>query len=244
MFSLETIISLIIILLAAGLLGFFTIIGKKRWRVGFRTMRPMSLLRKALGASVEEGRRIHVSIGSANILNPASAASLAGISAAEQIVQQTMVGDRSPIITSGDATLSIISRDSLKTTYAKSNALNQLRAGQSQLVGVTPWTYAAGAIAPIKDQATSGNILLGHFGPESALMLDAAEQSGSMQIAGSDNLAGQAVMYAFAQETVLGEELFAVSLIFTTGWSTESRFAGSGCVTHNPDNNSAGCCNY
>jgi hypothetical protein len=40
----------------------------------------------------------------------------------------------------------------------------------SRLTGLTPFSYAAGAMPVIHDERVSTNILLGHFGPEVALL--------------------------------------------------------------------------
>ena len=60
-------------------------------------------------------------------------------------------------------------------------------------------------------------ILAGHFGSEVALLTDAAERSQSLTIAGSDNLSAQAVLYAGAQEPLIGEELYAVGAYIRAG---------------------------
>jgi hypothetical protein len=53
------------------------------------------------------------------------------------------------------------------------------------------------------------NLLIGSFGNEVGLIADAGERSGSMTLAGTDNLTGQAVIYATAQEPLVGEDPYA-----------------------------------
>jgi hypothetical protein len=53
------------------------------------------------------------------------------------------------------------------------------------------------------------NLLTGHFRSEVALITDSIEHSNTSMIAGSDNLISQAVMYASAQEALIGEEFYA-----------------------------------
>ena len=50
---------------------------------------------------------------------------------------------------------------------------------------------------------------MGNFGVEAALLTDAAERQSTFMLAGSDNLTAQAVIYASAQEPLIGEEVFA-----------------------------------
>lgn len=51
--------------------------------------------------------------------------------------------------------------------------------------------------------------MIGNFGSEAALINEAAERSGSLTLAGTDTIPGQAVLYATAQEPLIGEEVFA-----------------------------------
>jgi hypothetical protein len=51
--------------------------------------------------------------------------------------------------------------------------------------------------------------MLGSFGPEVALLTEASERGGNMTLAGTDNITGQAVLYATAHEPLIGEELYA-----------------------------------
>jgi hypothetical protein len=74
---------------------------------------------------------------------------------------------------------------------------------------LTPFSYAAGTLPVILDEGTSTHILAGHFGSEAALLTDAAERNQGLILAGSDNLSAQAVLYAGAQEPLVGEELYA-----------------------------------
>jgi hypothetical protein len=60
-----------------------------------------------------------------------------------------------------------------------------------------------------EDKASS-NVLVGRFGTEIALVMDAAHRHGRPVIAGSDQLDGLAVVYALADEPLIGEEVFAV----------------------------------
>jgi hypothetical protein len=77
------------------------------------------------------------------------------------------------------------------------------------LTGLTPFSYAAGAIPAIRDENISTNVLIGNFGVEAVLLTEAAERANTFTLAASDNLTAQAVLYASAQEPLIGEELYA-----------------------------------
>jgi hypothetical protein len=65
----------------------------------------------------------------------------------------------------------------------------------------------------------SVNILVGHFGPEVALIADASERDNATIIGASDNIAGQAVLFANTQDALIGEELFSTGAYLGAGAS-------------------------
>jgi hypothetical protein len=143
------------------------------------------------------------------LLGPQAASALIGLSIAERVSQLSSLSDRPPMITGGDGTLGILSQDTLRAGFQTANALEDFEPTRGRVTGLTPFSYAVGAISTIHDENVSANILAGHFGPEVALITDAIEQQKSFSLAGSDSLTGQAVLYATTQEPLIGEELFA-----------------------------------
>ena len=61
----------------------------------------------------------------------------------------------------------------------------------------------------IHDEGIGANMLIGSFGSEVALINEAGERAGSLTLAGTDDLSGQAVLFATAQEPLIGEETYA-----------------------------------
>ena len=88
---LEPILGLLLILLAAGLMFFFSLPqkstrrGQPRSRVVLRPIRAMQRLRRAIGLAVEDGSRLHVSIGGSSIISPTNASALVGLSTLERV---------------------------------------------------------------------------------------------------------------------------------------------------------------
>jgi hypothetical protein len=175
-----------------------------------RPIRAMQRLRRAIGLAVEDGSRLHVSIGKASIISPNNASSLVGLSTLERIGMLSSVSDRPPVTTSGDGTLALLSQDTLRAAYRISNIPDQYDPAQSRLTGPTPFSYVAGTLPVISDERVSANILVGNFGPEISLLLDSASREGAFSLAASDAFAAQAVIYASASEPLIGEEVFAV----------------------------------
>jgi hypothetical protein len=170
----------------------------------------MQRLRRAIGLAVEDGSRLHVSLGRSSIISPTNASALVGLSTLERIGMLSSVSDRPPVATSGDGTLALLSQDSLRAAYRLGNIPEQYDPVQSRLTGPTAFSYVAGTLPIIHDERISANILVGNFGPEIGLMLDAADREGAFTLAASDSFAAQSVLYAAASEPLIGEELFAV----------------------------------
>jgi len=110
----------------------------------------------------------------------------------------------------------MLSQDVLQTgSQASGQGAYDPTAGR--LTGLTPFSYAAGAIPTIHDENISTNVLIGNFGVESALLAEAAERANTFTLAASDNLTAQAVLYACAQEPLIGEELYATGAYVDAG---------------------------
>lgn len=210
--------------IALGVVGFslvtLIILSLPRYNRGPRSLRPIAAfqrLRRAIGHAVEDGKRLHVSLGKSSLIEPTNPSALVGLSALERIAQLAIMSDRPPIATSGDGALSILSQDTLRAAYRTNNVLEQYDADRGRLAGPTPFSYIAGALPVFRQEQASSHILIGNFGPEVGLLTQAADQQRAFTLAASDSLPAQAVLYASAQEVLIGEELFAVPAYLNAG---------------------------
>ena len=64
--------------------------------------------------------------------------------------------------------------------------------------------------------------MIGDFGSESALLVEAADREDTNLVAASDNLSAQSILYASAQDPLIGEELFASGAYMGAGISHEA----------------------
>ena len=88
-----------------------------------------------------------------------------------------------------------------------------------RVAGLSPFGYAAGAMNISQYENVSVNIMIGHFGPEVALLADVSEREHVSMVGASDNLAGQAVLFANTQDALIGEELFSTGAYLGAGAS-------------------------
>ena len=197
------------------LIGLFLL--KDRVKASFRDIPAFTKFNSALGTAVEDGSRIHFSLGESSVAGSRTAVSFASLDILRQSAELSASSDKAPIATSGDSALAILSQDSLKTAYHVVGANQQYSITSGRLTGLTPFSYAAGTIFTIYDEDISANILAGGFGVEVGLLSDAAERTHSFTLAGTDTLPAQAVLYAGANETLIGEELYASGAYLKTG---------------------------
>lgn len=214
---LEPILGLMLVLLAAGLMLGFSLRRRGRARFAMRPIRAMQRMRRAIGLAVEDGSRLHVSIGKASVISPNNASALVGLSTLNRIGTLSSVSDRPPVVTSGDGTLTLLSQSTLRSAYRASNIPEQYDPLQARLTGPTPFSYVAGALPVVQDERVSATILVGNFGPEIGLLIEASNRENGFTLASSDAIAAQAVMYAAASEPLIGEELFAVPAYLQAG---------------------------
>ena len=205
----------LLILTAVLLLG--GIFLRRRYPGAFRPIEAYERLNRSVGLAVESGTRLHISIGRGNLFTTRGASALAALAMLRKLSERTSLSDRPPVVTSGDASLAILSQDTLQAGYRAAAAEEQYRPSTGRLTGLTPFSYAAGTVPITRDENVSTNVFIGDFGPESALLAEAAERENSTVIAASDNISAQSVFYASSQDPLIGEELFAAGAYVGAG---------------------------
>jgi uncharacterized protein DUF6754 len=210
-----------LLFLAAVLLVGLTL-WRRRTPGAFRLIEAYERLNHSVGLAVENGTRLHISLGRGNLFTTRAGSALAGLAMLRRLAERTSVSDRPPIVTSGEATLAVLSQDTLQAGYRAAGAEDQYRFTTGRLAGLTPFSYAAGAVSTIHDENVSANIFIGDFGAESALLAEASDRESTDLIAASDNLSAQSILYAASQEPLIGEELFAAGAYVGAGASHEA----------------------
>ncbi|OGO25556.1 MAG: hypothetical protein A2W33_05355 [Chloroflexi bacterium RBG_16_52_11] len=211
------IIGLVFVLVFLALIILFIVYERSQKLNPLRPIRAFDRLRREIGLAVEAGKRLHVSLGRGGITGLEGGSALVGLSTLDRIARTASISDRPPVATSGDGTLTLLSQNTARGVFTSIGLENQFEPSSGRLVGVTPFSYAAGTLPVIYDEQVAANILAGHFGSEVALITDAAERSGGMTLGGSDNLSAQAVLYAASDEPLIGEELYATGAYLKAG---------------------------
>lgn len=205
-----------VILFAATMIAYAHIV-LRRYKRDIRTIPAFDDLQRAIELAVEDGTRLHLTLGHSDMTGARSAAGLVGLSTLKKVLDIASQSDKPPIATAGDGTLGLLAQDVLRTTYTSLGKSSSYELGQSQVTGITPFSYAAGAIPVVRDEDASANLMLGSFGPEVALISSATARTQSFTLAGADNLPAQAILYASANRPLIGEELYAAGAYMDAG---------------------------
>lgn len=201
------ILGLIYVLIFFGLILGTSIFLRTREGRRLRDIPAFDRLGRAIGLAVEAGSRLHISLGRGHMLSTQSAVGFVGLSILGRIARSTSISDRPPVSTSGEGSLGILSQDTQRDAAKYLGVESDPTRGR--ITGLTPYSYAAGTLSFIQEEDIGANLLIGSFGNEVALITDAAERTDGMTLGGTDNLTGQAVMFATAQEPLIGEETYA-----------------------------------
>ena len=192
---------------------------KRKSPAKLRDIPALTRLFRTLGLSVEDGTRLHISLGRGSFLDSRGGSGLAGLAVLRYIAERTSVSDEPAVASAGDPALGLLAQDTLQAGYQAAGVEELYVPTTGRVTGLTPFGYAAGAMNISQNENVSTNIMLGHFGPEAALLAEASDRENITVIGASDDLAGQAVLFANTQDALIGEELFAAGAYMGAGAS-------------------------
>ena len=210
-------LTFVFVLVCLGLILFFIYFGRKRPLFNLRDIPAFRHFRREVDLAVEAGKRLHISIGRGSVNDLPGGAAFIGLTILDRCARAASNSDRPPMSTTGDGVLTILGQDTLRSTYRSLATEQRYDPTNVRLTGLTPLSYAAGAMPTIREEQITANIYAGHFGTEIALLTEAGERSQSLTVAGTDNIPAQAVIYATANEPLLGEELYAAGAYLGAG---------------------------
>jgi hypothetical protein len=195
----------------------FTLWGRSNPKRALRSIPAFRQLRRTIELSVEDGSRMQISLGQGGVLGPESAAAFAGLTLLRQVADIAADSDQPPIATSGDGAIMLLAQDTLRSSYRRQGMIEQYHLRLARATGVTPFSFAAGTLPQILDRDVSATALVGSFGAEAGLLTAATQARGSFDLGGSDNLTGQSILFASADQPLIGEELFATGAYMDAG---------------------------
>jgi hypothetical protein len=205
---LTNVLALLILIVTAIMMFGFAFLAR-RSTFSFREIPAFKFIQRSVGMVVEDGSRLHISLGRGSLLTPFGGAALVGLAVLRRLAEITTTSDRPPFTTSGDPVVNLLSQQTLRDAHENTHIEKKFDPNQARLTGLTPFSYAAGALPYIREDEVSTNVLIGNYGIEVALLAEASEREGAALIAATDNLPAQAALYATTPGSLIGEELFA-----------------------------------
>ena len=174
-----------------------------------RRIQGFDLIESFSSRTIETGRPLHISLGLGSTVNATTADSLAGLSTLKHMARQGAVTGVSPIVSMADPTVMLFAQNSLRAAhgedvYGAKNALRHVR-----WIAPQPAAYAAGVMSLLNMDHAGANVMVGQFGDEYLLMGEAAVRDEIAHVGGTSNPNTLPYIYVSAQETLLGEEIYA-----------------------------------
>lgn len=191
-------------------------IRRRRDLYTMRVMPAYDAVPRIVGEAVERNRPVHVALGGVEPGTANTLQALAGAELAYHVMRRGVVGAQSPIITVSQTGALPLAQDTLRRAYASRGMLDRYRLGNLRWYpgGARSLAFAAALTAVLADDNVGANVVSGAFGPELALIGEAAARRRQNLIATSTDPEGQAVAFVYSGAPLIGEELFVAGAYF------------------------------
>jgi len=213
------------IIIGSAVLLFIFSLAKRKAPLNLREIPALTRLSSAIGLSIEEGSRLHISLGRGSLLDSRGGSALAGLAFLRHVIAKTSVSDQPSVASAGDPAIGLLTQDTIQSGYHAAGVDELYAPTSGRVTGLSPFSYAAGAMHITPNENVSANIMIGHFGAEAALLTEASDRAGALLVGASDDLVGQAALFASEQDALIGEELFAAGAYLGAGVSHRASLA-------------------
>lgn len=194
-------------------------------RIERRSIPALAIMRRALERGAETGRAIHVSPGSGSIGSRSStAATVAGLLAAERVATEAAFNGAPVLASSGDAVAHLAQRGFLRQAYQQAGFGQDYDPVNVQMLAQQdPMAYASGMTTIYGRQQLEASQMLGSFGEEFLLAGEVGAQAGVAQMAGATSTTPQPLTYLTCEGTLIGEEIFAAEAYLSRATAPQAR---------------------
>ncbi len=177
-------------------------------------LRPLSgytALKGQVGRAIESASKLHISLGRAGLTESLSPASIAALSVLNRLAEDGCANDTPPLTTVGSGTLLPLAENNLRHAAAYAGSSVGIPPGTVRFIAseTDPFAYAAGVAAVVQQEKVLGNVMVGHFGQELAIVTEVAGRRDVNQVIGSDDPLALAVAAPVTSNIMVGEELLA-----------------------------------
>lgn len=201
--------TLVILLMFVGLILFFV----ARIRAGhvpqLRRIPAFEALKGFAGRAIESGRPLHLSLGVGSVANESAADSLAGLTVLHHLAEQAAKTGVPPTVSMADPTVLLMAQNVVRAAHADTPERMEAAYHDIRWIAPQPAAYAAGVMSLLSVDKVEANVMVGDFGDEYLLMGETAVQRDISHIGGASDPNTLPFVYVSAQETLLGEEIYA-----------------------------------
>lgn len=213
--GMNMVMSVGLFLLISLLLWWFVRRARRQKTPALRPISAFKMLRGLLGRVAEDGKVVHLSLGTSGVGGEQTAVVVSGLSVLCYLADQGVPFGVSPITTVADPALMLIAQDVLYRAHQQKGLATRYRSTDVQMVASDPTAYAVGAQDIINQENVGANVMIGNFGDEYLLLGEAGAQREIVQMVGSDAVNVQPFMLATSEHVLLGEEIFATGAYLT-----------------------------
>jgi hypothetical protein len=143
------------------------------------------------------------------VANETTADSLAGLAVLDYLAERGATTGVPPTVSMSDPTVMLFAQNALRAAHADDPEGAEEAYRHIRWLAPQPAAYAAGVMNLINIDETEANVMVGHFGDEYLLMGETAARRGAGHIGGTSNPNTLPFIYASAEQTLLGEEIYA-----------------------------------
>jgi hypothetical protein len=197
------------LLIFVGLLYYFTGRVAAGHRPVLRRIQAFEALKGFTGRAIEAGRALHLSLGVGSVANETTADSLAGLTVLNYLAKQAAITGVPPTVSMADPTVMLFAQNALRAAYADDPQGAEEAYRHIHWLAPQPAAYAAGVMNLLSLGQTEATVMVGNFGDEYLLMGEAAARRNLGHIGGASNPNTLPFIYASAEETLMGEEIYA-----------------------------------
>lgn len=202
----------ILILISTLLLIFFTFWFKNRNGYFIRRIAGIKALKNARVAAIEGGKPQHFILGSQLFSQAYPGLGLSGLTGFSSYVDEETGIDGGLKVSGSDGSLVVLARQIVHNRYQNGfSTMLQHPGSRANLYGPSPLSFTAGLMSEFGFRPPHAVSLLGNYGSESLLWIEAAASMGGHVFAAAGTIASQAALFMRVHDLLLGEEVYLVS---------------------------------
>jgi len=199
-------------LLASLIFGSFVVVFVRLAKQGnslyIRPIAGIEEIDNAIGRATEMGRPILYCPGLSSI---SDVATLAGLSILSRVAKKAAEYDTRILVPNRDNVVLSIAQEIVREAHSEAGRPDSFDRNNVFFVSENQFAYVAGVNGTMIREKTATNFYMGMFWAESLIMTEAGNQTGAIQIAGTDAVTQIPFFITTCDYTLIGEELYAAS---------------------------------